>query len=248
MQNTHLWEPSKFVIRAGRCVASSDTRQVAASSRMMADMIARAYEHAIKGHAQGLLLDLGCGHVPLYEVYRPHVTDNICVDWVNTSHKNPYLDHQFDLNCAIPLESSQFDTILATDLLEHIREPDLLWSEMSRLLKPGGKLILGVPFLYWIHEEPYDYNRYTEYRLRDFCMTHGFDVVTLDSYGGAKEVLRDILAKQASSARRCTGAGFRLVSLMLRAIFRLQRPHGCGERETFPLGYCLVAQKELSAD
>ena len=245
MQNKHLWKHSKFILKSDRCVASKDKNHVSAGSRFMANIIAHVYEQAIREHAEGLLLDLGCGNVPLYEVYKPYVSDNVCVDWLNSSRDNPYIDYQFDLNHCIPLESSKFDTIIATDVLEHIREPDLLWSEMSRLLKPGGKLILGVPFLYWIHEEPHDYYRYTKYRLICFCTTHHLEVVTLYSYGGPCEVLRDILAKQADSATRLIRAAFHINSLILRTIFYIQGSKKNREIENFPLGYCLVAKKSI---
>ena len=130
-------------------------------------------------HARGLLLDLGCGKVPLFEAYQEHVDDNICVDWERSSHPSPHVDHQFDLNRPIPPPSGGFDTLLVTDVLEHIARPDVLWGEMARLLKPGGKIILGVPFCYWIHDEPHDYYRYTEYRLRLYCEDNGVQVVSL---------------------------------------------------------------------
>jgi len=244
MQNRHLWKPTKFILRAGRCVSSKDEKHVGKGSRLITNIVALVYEQAIRQHARGVLLDLGCGEVPFYEVYRPYVTDNVCVDWINTKHENPCVDHQYDLNRSIPLQNSHFDTILATDVLEHILEPDLLWSEMSRLLKPGGKLILGVPFLYWIHEEPYDYYRYTKHRLTSYCTTHQLDVLTLQAYGGPSEVMRDILAKLADSATRPIRVGFQITSLMLKIAFYIQGSQNKKEMEKFPLGYCLVAQKK----
>ena len=45
----------------------------------------------------GYLLDLGCGKVPLYLIYKSHITDSICVDWGNSLHGNDYIDSECDL-------------------------------------------------------------------------------------------------------------------------------------------------------
>lgn len=242
MKNKDLWRPSKFVMTKGGCIGSRDTGEVCGGSRLMTDRVAQVYEEAIRKYARGVLLDLGCGKVPLYEVYRPHVTDNICVDWANTLHKSPYLDYEFDLNAGIPLESAQFDTILATDVLEHISNPNTFWAEMSRLLKPRGMVILGTPFLYGIHEQPYDYCRYTEYKLRAFCDAHNLRVVSLSAYGGPLEVVRDILAKQAASSNYLSQICFHILDLLVRCVFCLIKQHA-KDSEKFPFGYCLIVQK-----
>jgi SAM-dependent methyltransferase len=248
MQNKHLWKPSKFVVTAKGCRASKDSKQVARGSRFAVDILATAYEGAIKLHASGVLLDLGCGNVPLYEIYQSHVSDNICVDWEGTRHKSPFLDHSFDLNHGIPLPSETFDTILATDVLEHVSNPELLWREMARVLKPGGKIILGVPFFYWLHEEPHDYQRFTKYKLQMFCEQNGLTVVSLESCGGAPEIIFDIISKNIPIVVRN-----KTVSKILSAchffagnVFvqsNIGRKLSRASAQKFPLFYSLVAQK-----
>jgi 2-polyprenyl-3-methyl-5-hydroxy-6-metoxy-1,4-benzoquinol methylase len=89
--------------------------------------------------------DLGCGHVPFYEIYRPLVTDIVCIDWCNSYHKNELLDYACDLTHSLPLESQSFDTVLLTDVLEHLYEPLRVLAEVRRVLRPGGHVIVGVP-------------------------------------------------------------------------------------------------------
>jgi len=91
-------------------------------------------------------LDCGCGFVPYYRIYKDLVEDNVYIDWENTLHKNNFLDEVVNLNEGTPYPSNSFDTILLTDVLEHISEPRKLMGEISRVLKPEGKLILGVVF------------------------------------------------------------------------------------------------------
>jgi SAM-dependent methyltransferase len=196
MKNKGQWRPSKFVYKNNKLIASRDAKELSISSRLVGDIVASYYDRYLKQHAKGLLLDLGCGKVPLYHAYVDFITDCICVDWKNTVHKNPYLDLECDLNLDIPLATAQFQTILLSDVLEHIREPEHLWSEISRLLHAGGKVILNVPFFYKLHETPFDYYRYTEFILSHYAIKYNFRVEILQAIGGIPEIACDIAAKQ----------------------------------------------------
>src|SRR5690606_2282864 len=63
------------------------------------------------------------------------------------------------------VQDNAFDSILCTQVLEHVKNPFLAVGELHRVLKPGGKLFLTVPFLNNIHMEPHDYWRFTEYSI-----------------------------------------------------------------------------------
>jgi SAM-dependent methyltransferase len=221
---------------------------VARGSRFSADILATAYESVIKRYASGLLLDLGCGNVPLYEIYQHYVSDNICVDWENTRHKSLFLDHSFDLNQGISLPSETFDTILATDVLEHVSNPELLWREMARVLKAGGKIILGVPFFYWLHEEPHDYQRFTKYKLQMFCEQNGLTVLSLEPCGGAPEIIFDIIAKNITIlvknrtiSKILSGCHFFAGNVFVQSAVGQKISRATAQK--FPLFYCVVAQK-----
>ncbi|MBX2840906.1 MAG: class I SAM-dependent methyltransferase [Flammeovirgaceae bacterium] len=80
-----------------------------------------------------------------------------------------------------------FDTLLVTDVLGHISNPKILMPEINRVLKKGGKLIITVPFFYWIHEPPFDFFRYTEFSLANFCKEKNLKIIlwrTPGSYTG----------------------------------------------------------------
>ena len=47
--------------------------------------------------------------------------------------------------------------------MEHLHSPNLAISNIKSLLNHGGKIILSVPFIFPIHERPYDYYRFTKY-------------------------------------------------------------------------------------
>ncbi len=245
MKNATQWAPSKYVLCKGKLRASRDPQEVSVGSRLISDLIAQLYQEAFARHARGRMLDLGCGKVPFYAAYKDYVTETVCVDWQNTMHKNPHIDIECDLNQPLPLESEGFDTILLSDVLEHIAEPWQLWKEMARLLRPGGKILMNTPFFYWLHEQPHDYYRYTEYALRRFAAQASLTVLELQPVGGAPEILADILAKNLAHV---PGVGRPLAAFIQWATF-----HGVKSsvgsklsRKTaklFPLGYFLVVQK-----
>ena len=192
MKDSEKWQAGKFVYRKGKLVASRNLEEVGLASRLIAGIVAARYDTNLRKHARGRLLDLGCGKVPLYEAYKDLVTDNVCVDWPNCLHENRHVDHKCDLNQELHFESGEFDTIILSDVLEHIREPALLWSEMSRVLSEGGKILMNVPFYYWLHEQPHDYYRYTEFALQRFVEMSGLRLVVLEPIGGAPEVVVDV--------------------------------------------------------
>ncbi len=210
------------------------------------------YEDALRRHARGALLDLGCGKVPLFGIYRDLITDVVCVDWAGRGEVS-HLDFVVDLNGPIPLPNSGFDTILATDVLEHISRPAHLFREISRLLRPDGVLIAGVPFLYWIHEEPHDYYRYTEFALRQLCEESGVTVLSVEPYGGAPEVVLDTIAKTLSYGRLGTSVVGRWMAMAAVLIGQASVGSGVGRRlsrataRNFPMGYCLIATKPRGA-
>lgn len=241
MKNKEKWIATKFIKKGDRFEPSRNPKYVSIGSRLIAHIQAEYYSKIIQQHSRGLLLDLGCGHVPWYEAYKNLVEDNICIDWENTNHKNIYLDKKVDLNETIPIEDNSFDTILATDVLEHIANPELCIHEIERLLKPRGKLILAVPFLYKIHEPPHDYYRYTEYILKKFMDSCGLKILILEPYGGLPEVFLDLISKHI--VKRKLLANLYLVfckkALQASSVKNFSKKTSNG----YPLGYCLVAEK-----
>jgi SAM-dependent methyltransferase len=245
MKNIDSWRPSKYVYYNEKLRASRDAAEVGAASRLITDLVAQCYDTHLGHYAKGRLVDLGCGKTPLYHAYQPFISSCTCVDWANTFHETSHLDVACDLNGDLPLESDAFDTIILSDVLEHIAQPEKLWSEMSRILCPGGRAIINVPFMYWLHETPFDYYRYTEFALRRFAEMNGFKVVKLVPVGGAPAVLADITAKTVVN---WPGVG-RLIVSAIHGWYNFFTKTAIGKRfsnktaSTFPLFYFMIVEK-----
>lgn len=104
------------------------------------------YKVLIQEHAKGVLLNLGCGTVPYYGIFKDQVDQIICIDWSESHHDNIHLDYISDLNEEIPLNDNSVDTIILTDVLEHISKPQILLAEIGRIMRKERRLILGFPF------------------------------------------------------------------------------------------------------
>lgn len=220
--------------------------EVGLGSRLIADITASYYEIYIRKYAKGKLIDIGCGKVPFYEAYKDYITDNICVDWENTSHKNDYLDYECDLTKKLPFDEGEFDTILVSDVLEHLSQPEFLWEEIARLLTTGGKILMSVPFYYCIHEAPHDYYRYTEYALHRFAASVGCEIIFISPLGGIPEIIADILAKQFQSIPILGKILATGIQHFTYAFVRTRFGKKMSEKTSikFPIGYFLVAEKK----
>lgn len=246
MKNKDKWKASKFVYRKGRLTASRNLQEVNAGSRLVADLIAVLYGTYIPRYAKGKLIDLGCGKVPLFEAYEKYVTESICVDWGNTLHKSEYLDYEWDLTKKMPFKDGEFDTLILSDVLEHMPQPEKLWQEMSRLLAPKGKVILNVPFSYALHEEPHDYYRYTEHALIRFAEQSDFRILVLKPIGGTPEVLADLLAKHLQFVPLIGRSLAIIIQYLTYAFVRTSIGKKLSEQTSkkYPFGYFMVAERK----
>lgn len=121
----------------------------------------------------------------------------------------------------VPCAEATFDAIVMSEVLEHVQRPQAAVDSVHRLLKPGGRLILTVPFLFPIHDQPYDYYRYTRfglhYLLRDF---QHVEVRERNSWAEAINVLAPRLFTQAGAQKEGM-AGILALLLAVRAVLRL---------------------------
>jgi uncharacterized protein YbaR (Trm112 family) len=67
---------------------------------------------------------------------------------------------------ALPVRDRSCDGVILQAVLEHVEHADLTLREIRRVLRPGGRLLVEVPFMQGYHPSPLDCRRFTEAGLR----------------------------------------------------------------------------------
>ncbi len=150
-------------------LAFLERRSIASALEALAGLI----EH-------GTILDLGCGIKPYQDILaRPGDR------WIGVDHPASMAGSYGAFTSAdvladgheLPFKPGEFDTVLCTQMLEHVSDPARVLGEAARVLRPGGMLILTAPMVWPLHEEPYDFFRYTQHGLRHLLQSAGFELV-----------------------------------------------------------------------
>lgn len=196
---------------------------------------------------KGVLYDLGCGESPFREFFLCHADKYIGVDWAGSYH-DTNADVAADLNKPLPLESDIADTVVSISVMEHLCEPQVMLNEAYRILKPGGFIILHVPFMWQVHEAPYDFYRYTCYGLRYMFGKAGFSEIEVNSASGFWSMWTLKFNYQSTRLIRGTWVVRKLVTLILKLIWALdQRIASWADKhwqcDDEAAGYYVVAKK-----
>jgi ubiquinone/menaquinone biosynthesis C-methylase UbiE len=140
-------------------------------------------------YLSGSLLDFGCGTKPYKKLFL-NVDSYIGVDYKieGREEKQKEVDFFYD-GKTIPFKDQEFDSILSTEVLEHVFNIDEILCELNRVLKLNGQAIITTPFMWEEHEMPYDFARYTPPALEYLYQKHGFEVIHKHKTGNQIEVV-----------------------------------------------------------
>lgn len=136
---------------------------------------------------EGDLLDVGCGKMPYREfiITNSKVISYVGLDIESAIEYHSKIKPDFTWNgMRMPFKDKSFDSVFSTEVFEHCPDLDIILSEISRVLKPGGKLFFTVPFLWPLHEVPHDESRYTPFHLERKLLENKFNKIKIESTGG----------------------------------------------------------------
>ncbi len=194
--------------------------------------------------ARGNLLDVGCGKKLYKAIFENKVDYYVGIDLPSTAHGISGVD-VFSDALQLSFRERCFDAVLAIQLLEHFPEPQKFFSEIHRVLKSGGILILTVPLMAAVHEVSHDFLRYTLFGLVYWAKKIGFKIIEVKEQGGICTILTYLLGYYIGDATaqlpwglrnliRTLAAPLQLFALLDNSIFQNKR---------YAFNYCLTAQK-----
>ncbi|MEK7662210.1 MAG: methyltransferase domain-containing protein [Patescibacteria group bacterium] len=151
-----------------------------------------------------------------------------------------------DLEKGIPAPGEQYDGIISLNTIEHLYDARAVLKEMFRVLKPGGAIVVAVPFLVQIHPSPRDYARYSGESLERFLKEAGFNNIKIVSIGrgpftACSQILHNTLA--IAPLRIITYIiAMALDSILLFTARLIGRTENFGNK-SYPLGFLVTAVK-----
>lgn len=135
--------------------------------------------------ANSRVLDVGAGTAPYRGLFAhcEYKTHDFGQEPSTVGRYAP-LDFVSDIN-AIPTPDASFDVIVCTEVLEHVPDPAQSVAEMSRILRPGGTLLLSAPLASFLHQQPFHfYGGFTPYWYRHFLSACGLEVQSIEPNHG----------------------------------------------------------------
>lgn len=193
-----------------------------------------------RGYMRGTILDVGGGR-KRGKFVAPNEATWIILDSSRGLRPHILADAQ-----NMPVKSQVIDCIKCTELLEHVEHPEKVIDEISRTLKPEGTLILSIPFNSRIHDDPYDFQRFTDQKLTKL-LEDDFQILSLKRQGLYFTVLADMVKEGILHSRRLIQFCLRLLLPLLELVVKLDRLDSVQNSKfmgSFTAGFFIVAVRK----
>ncbi len=144
----------------------------------------------------GKVLDFGCGTQPYKKLFKADEYIGVEID-IPGEYKDKgivYYDGK-----TIPFEDETFDSMISSEVFEHVINIDEIVKELNRVLKTGGNALITVPFVYPRHCWPNDYRRYTYEGLKNLLVSNGFEILKCESNAGYIESVAELINNYVSA-------------------------------------------------
>jgi len=130
---------------------------------------------SLSHHISGKILDVGCGKKPYQNLFQ--YSQYVGLEYDTPQNRASKKADFFYDGKTFPFVNAEFDNIICNEVLEHVFNPKDFLSEIIRILKPGGLMLMTVPFVWDEHEQPYDYARYSSFGLKHLLQENGFQII-----------------------------------------------------------------------
>jgi SAM-dependent methyltransferase len=222
-------------------------RRMPAALRVLPDAVQRhvlyfesEIENALRDFSAMLpagarVLDAGAGEAQYASLFSRHKYVAVDLGIGDEAWAYDQLDAVASLE-NLPFNEGSFDACVNVVTLEHVRDPVRVLTEIGRVLKPGGALLLVTPLEWEEHQQPYDFYRYTRYGVEYLLMSAGLRVERLNAVGG----LFRLLARRLLNAGQIAPLLLPVVALPALLFPLLDR---LDTNRTFTFGHICLARK-----
>lgn len=202
---------------------------------------------------QGSVLDVGAGQSP----WRGWLPQDISYQGIDIKTADEFgmtkglPDVVYYDGNLMPFGDASFDNVICVEVLEHAPDPQLLLSEISRVLRNNGNIFLTVPWSARRHHIPHDFHRFTRERLASLFSDNGFSQIEIEERGSDVGVIANKLImlnirllRPKASVSSIWALTLGVCCLPVTGIFlasaHVSEYFGFGSRED-PLGYFVKA-------
>ncbi|MBC7886428.1 MAG: class I SAM-dependent methyltransferase [Ferruginibacter sp.] len=220
-----------------------DSRQIAQMDSLRFAIFSKT-KNLCNTYLSGVVLEIGAGGNHLKEDFKSMYGEWISLDY---DLRSDSIDLRGD-GQQLPFKNEMFDTIISIDVLEHVPNPEKFVAEMFRVIKPGGTVILSTPFFFYLHEEPFDFFRFSKYGLRTIFERHGFKVIDVIPIAGVIAIIGLLISIFVTRV-------FRFSRLLLKFFLKINRliqlklllpiDNRIDKKKKFAQGHFIIAKKEI---
>ncbi len=195
-----------------------------------------------KSFYQGVVLDIGGRDRGYFKKPKDKVKKWIFAD-INKENKP---DIVLDVANMSHIETESIDVINAIELFEHVEEIEKGLSECQRVLKKKGILIISIPFLWQIHADPFDFQRWTSTKWRGELKKHNFKIENLIIMGRYYTHLAEIIRAKLIYGSKMERFFLKIIIPFLNLMIRFDNKPNVKKNlvlNNFHNGYFIIARK-----
>lgn len=220
------------------------------SIRKSIEMILKDYKDDFKYKKS---LDIGCGSKPYAQIFKKNNIEYEGIDFDDYTKYYPsdldrpnYIFNKFYTQKFLcpEFEDKSYDIITAFEVLEHHEKPEVFFAESYRILRENGFLLISFPFIWNLHEEPADYQRFTHYMIEKYASRTGFSVIEIIKRGNTLSTIVQILQLSIIDCRfRIARIVLFLLMIPIQWSCYLFNPRLMNKKGKLFLGYTILLKK-----
>ena len=164
---------------------------------------------------QGLCLDIGSGDDDIERRLANADLSIVKLDYPTTSARYESRPDIYGDAQQLPVADACADAVIFFEVIEHVADDRAALAEIARVLRESGLLFISAPFLYPLHDQPFDFRRYTRHGLHNILREQGFELVEISSHGNSFTTVLQLFNLSLLDGVQRAARGSSLLGLLL---------------------------------